>query len=745
MTQPQAKQAEIEPPEITPPKNDKPQKAEAWPWLKRALVSAPGGALLGAALLGAILLAAVNVQPKRVIGWVIGPTGKVYVSSPGVYTRERLVNDRNDQDFWLREQLQLLDDAQIGFSTVTSNDLRLRADVAATPGGGAGAGELPAGETAGKGASDGQPAPAQPSLSFLDGFAIRTAARDSIRQSILENLLDDRHDLTGNSVYGLKFDTTVIPGKFTTGRAFVRLSITPDQAALVPDEAVPDKDFPDLPYHLRTYFQYSYSQIANDPANLNHNSFKLYSQWRANVGWRLNAHFLQIVETKCRCMTSAPTDSPCSPPSPQWRQEILSTVNKILAIDGARIKSGQTGSSMGIILPPPWNNFLAVNVSLQEMNGCGSLPASFTVNQVDDTILIRPKDERNQDYRLVDEVSGTESAYVYVPKSEEADLMLYWPHYRNIPAIARYVKSIGKQLTYCTDKARPQSCVGYITIPSGYFNFIEKVIKPDMYAYSLFPRLEATSILSAQTRSLAYSARQGEGGPAFGIDSRDAINEAALMPTAIGFTDAESEKSIDLGWVVDVGRNGAPFQRSQFALISVPAWTSRLQISVQTGWLDSASAEDLAEKQTYTVPIPPDYEAFDSFIGGQEAVRRPQINDELMYGAITLVACRRAAILIPGLRLWRSAMVTVGSERADRITVLPNMRGILAEFTKLGQAAVGDAVTLRVWTSEGVDSQPGKVKVVPPPDPNECKDRLTTSATADAGDPPAAIAAAQGQ
>lgn len=718
-----------------------PRKAENWEWVKKAIFSLASSSLVWVALIAALFLLAVNFQPARLIGWVLGPTGKVYVSSPGVYTRERLVNDRNDQDFWLREQLRLLDESQIGFSAVTLSDLRFKAEVAAMPGGGNGPAVPTAEEGPGKVGGEPPPLSTQPSLTFLDSFAIRTAARDSIRQSILENLLDDRHDLTGNSVYGLKFDTTVIPGRFTTGRAFVRLSITPDQAALVPDEVIPDKSFPDLPYHLRTYYQFSYSQIANDPGNLNYNSFKLYSQWRSNVRWRLNSHFMQIVETKCRCLqrSTADTKTPCSLPSPEWRLEILSTVNKILAIDGAKIKSGQVPEatadlSMGVILPAPWNDFLSISVNMQKVSDCLNLPA-IAVDPVVDTILVRPRDEMNSEYRLVDEVDDSESAYVYVPKSEEADWLLYWPHYRNIPSIARYVKSIGKQLIYCTDKTKKETCVGYITIPSGYFNFIEKVIKPDMYAYSLFPRLEATSILSAQTTSRSLGAKKADGGASVGVDSLDSINEALLMPTAIGFTDAESEKSIDLGWIVDVGRNGAPFQKSQFALVSVPAWTSRLRISVRTGWLDSNSAEDASELQNYTVPIPPDYEAFDSFIGGQEAVRRPQINDELMIDSITLVACRRAAILIPGLRLWRSAMVTVGSERADRITVLPNMRGIIAEFTKLGRsAATGDA-TLRVWTSEGVDSQSSKVSIVLPDNPAECDDRLATAPTPPAPPP----------
>ena len=36
-------------------------------------------------------------------------------------------------------------------------------------------------------------------------------------------------------------------------------------------------------------------------------------------------------------------------------------------------------------------------------------------------ILLLPKDEADEAYKLVDEVSGTESAYVYVPKSEETE------------------------------------------------------------------------------------------------------------------------------------------------------------------------------------------------------------------------------------------------------------------------------------------------------------------------------------
>jgi hypothetical protein len=65
-------------------------------------------------------------------------------------------------------------------------------------------------------------------------------------------------------------------------------------------------------------------------------------------------------------------------------------------------------------------------------------------------------------------------------------------------------------------------------------------------------------------------------------------------------------------------------------------------------------------------------------------------------------------ILIMGERLWRNTSVTMGSHKAAKIEVLPNMEGILAEFDEgdrpdIAPTGKGD---LRVWTSEGVADLP---------------------------------------
>ena len=246
----------------------------------------------------------------------------------------------------------------------------------------------------------------------------------------------------------------------------------------------------------------------------------------------------------------------------------------------------------------------------------------------------------------------------------------------------------------------------YLEIPAGYFNFIEKVIEPDMYAYSIFPRFDGSSVLLERSNAVALGQKKAgndDGWLGFGASDDEQI--ASVVPGFIGFTDSDSDRRINFGWIVDLADPGHAFQKSQFALISVPAWTSRLTVNVQSGWLNTRTgALDPDEDYQFRVPLPPDFEAFDAFIGGKEAVRRPKISNELMEKPV-FSRCKRNAILIPGFRLWRSAMVTVGSEMADRIVVLPNMRGIIAEFPPSDASLRGSTShVVRVWTSEGMDS-----------------------------------------
>jgi hypothetical protein len=158
-------------------------------------------------------------------------------------------------------------------------------------------------------------------------------------------------------------------------------------------------------------------------------------------------------------------------------------------------------------------------------------------------------------------------------------------------------------------------------------------------------------------------------------------------------------------------------QKSGLALVSVPAWTNELSVHVDTGWVQGSGALTVTDSYDFTVPIPPDYEAFDAFVGGSRIRHEPRISNDLMPNWDVLEACSDVSIIIPGFRLWRSTVVTLGSQTASRITVLPNMRGIIASFENLFAGSVprtSETAKLRVWTSEGVDTAATTFNVAPP-------------------------------
>lgn len=59
----------------------------------------------------------------------------------------------------------------------------------------------------------------------VDLFLEKLALRERIRQELLENNLDDVHDLEGNTLYRLSFDTTVFPAHDTSAWAVVEVSL----------------------------------------------------------------------------------------------------------------------------------------------------------------------------------------------------------------------------------------------------------------------------------------------------------------------------------------------------------------------------------------------------------------------------------------------------------------------------------------------------------------------------------------
>src|SRR6266403_911832 len=141
--------------------------------------------------------------------------GSIWVATPEIYTRERLVNDRFVQDAWLTQQLngskEIVESLQIvedrrsarlqGGSVSTNNESKA--------------------ETGTRGTID-----TVPRQSSRDLLLSELDFRDLIRNMAAENQLDDRHDLNGNSLYRFKFDATVVPGNNTQATAVISVSLS---------------------------------------------------------------------------------------------------------------------------------------------------------------------------------------------------------------------------------------------------------------------------------------------------------------------------------------------------------------------------------------------------------------------------------------------------------------------------------------------------------------------------------------
>ncbi len=148
------------------------------------------------------------------------------------------------------------------------------------------------------------------------------------------------------------------------------------------------------------------------------------------------------------------------------------------------------------------------------------------------------------------------------------------------------------------------------------------------------------------------------------------------------------------------------------SVISIPGWVSDLEVKVRTHWVnDDGFIPAKKTESILPVSLKPDYAAITDALA-EESIRepRPFTRPILEYdeGAA-------ATFVIPGQNLWRNPVVLLGSQQADEVSVLPDMRGLVAKFRELKlQRPKGseEMEVLSVWTSEG-NAEAGLVKIKP--------------------------------
>ena len=682
--------------------------------------------------------------------WPFSTTGQVFVESPEVYTRERLVNDRYQQEFWLRQQLENSDSSK---NFISSRKLE-RIDGRINDSAGEGGEEPPY-----------QPLP----LNAMQVFELRSDLRDRLRQMLLENQLDDRHDLSGNSVYGLKFDTTVLPGANTRRRAYVRIRInTPELPS--------DND-------LLGLFSSTYDEIRNGRSGFKQLDRYLVS-WLASVEARLNSYLDDFDADADSCVTYDGDGLAAQPnmmsfllSSFQENQEPLEVMrealSKVLSISPSEVEFPTNYIDTGILrsgvvkLPKPWRNYF--DVRLVQDRSCGSRLRFEVARSTNLIWLVSAKswtdagldyaaqidlsrgemissDNRNvtQDRNrtrtiyfpistlavddLVDPDStgqgvegNTRFYHVLVPRSPGADSE------PGLPPTGSELESIQLKVNFSSEHARlllkNEASIKQCVFPVGadakdckvmgrvfnldasLYNFASAIVNSDFYLYAVFPKGDGSAI-SEQIDSNS-TAKYGESG--FGLVLKETKNR--IIPEQVSFSGRETKNEIEFGWIISTEGQQVVSQKSAFVLLSLPAYLSRLSATVETGWLDRNSRfpkdSDAVDRKSISIVLPPDYEAFDSLVGS--SVRYgPAIFYNHMK-KVTVYSCTKATILIPGSRLWRSATVTLDGYPARKIVVMPNMRGIAATFDPVpipaspSTSGLPSSASLQVWTSEGMD------------------------------------------
>jgi hypothetical protein len=224
----------------------------AFGYLRDLIMRRPVVAVL-VTLVGSVLFGVLYYKKEPIVDFLnhADETGKILVNSPTVYTRQRLVNDRLDQARWLRMQLL---STEAGHEKEFKNLDSIHRTVSDTQfsAGGENHDHKPDG-TANDPPGD-RDINVESTTTAL--FRAKNAYREEVRSEITQTELDDRHDIEGNTIFRLTFDTSVVAGtkKDAVAAVVIRLGHHPESASGA-EKDIYSEDYRSLYNEWARYFQ----------------------------------------------------------------------------------------------------------------------------------------------------------------------------------------------------------------------------------------------------------------------------------------------------------------------------------------------------------------------------------------------------------------------------------------------------------------------------------------------------------
>jgi hypothetical protein len=592
--------------------------------------------------------------------------GKIYVDTPEVYSRERLVNDRFQQDAWLREKLKEKPkqglQGSVGTSSQTNTSFGL--GLALPSGNSSNASEVPM--------SPPKPPKAQLEKSAalkdvkdtpIEELRDAMAYREEVRNEILENQLDDRHDIAGNTLYRLKFDATVLPQNDTSAYAMVEVEIAGPSSSDMGGRGQ-----------------------ALSEGNESREERELRTDLRV-PDWR-NTKFVQGLDKTSINYYIREFEK---------LREYLNLSSKILRKDSNVRKYTEDDIVYGKL-----KTYFEVEVT----DGSEWDEAPGEIVEKDSCEYYQEKDNQEKGRKALI-ARDVPLEYIDIREMEEGT-----------NGIHRFPLCIRTGLAIFISELRSS--------------------KPSIYTYAVTPKERVQRIygdtLAAGSLGVAVAAETAGLGATLGhSNSREARANAIMrQPQVVGYSaksyrsgnatlsgEATRSGETTMGWLIGprykissdpnavVSFRHVPSQHTLTGIISVPSWWTELKLTTKTYWLDENGVEFTVEGDPLMIDAETGSKATIALPGDSAGIldildpkrRLPKVDSSKLVPD-QLRACEPGSVIIRGTQLWRSTVVTLGAQQADSISVLPNMKGIIATFKPV-KPSLSDKQPLYLWTSEG--------------------------------------------
>lgn len=588
----------------------------------------------------------------------------------------------------------------------------------------------------------------------IDEFHDKLAYRNEIRSKIAENGLDERHDFSGNTLYNLGFDISVLPENDTSAWAMVEVEIIkPNPVEII---KFIENDFDSFLISVERDINSRYNEklktleCLNFGVNNGIGSTKEDKQGRDKT----NDYVEQVFKKTDECFNKLSdrdkeslilaindllNSKPVNPKTSQAQAQTFTSaqqkkqITELAATFKAKSETASSNKKNYML----GQKLLSIVEACQKGGYTSNVNKNFSLEKY--CTAIQNGVGGNDSLGLIVYISAGIALRLDTVQAENPALKKLGLEIDDIDAGNKfaltapylYLSPVGLDASDIYNQASKDSTRDVIInkIREAVTN---NLVNTDMYAYAVTPAETVQRISDVASRQeltdfiLSMNALVGS---AAGIEqylnvinsNQGVYNAIRRQPLVVGYTKMQSNNEpINLGWILgpkfSTSNDGksAQFrhsatQQSVNAQISVPGWWPSFTIKTSYSWIDEhgniiKKSINKTTNSSKSIVLPANLADITQSLNRFSKSSKPNPQKDHTYSG-TLGS--PASFLIAGDNLWRSTVVTLGGQKADRIEVLPSMKGIIAYFEKLQLSGKNN---LRVWTSDG-DADAGTVIV----------------------------------